>query len=314
MSSSLNSTPEWDINNFYIRPEKIKDKRYVHIYPCCVQEKLGEVMLAEDFEKILDRDSGFEEFINSYFKYSCINPKNKMLKGCQLSSRYSKEGIKKFFGINNCLFIPCNLSCNFCRWKDERLGFTKEDIEYYKKLYFKLLDKWADSDFEYLRLTEYGEPLLPIEDNIKFFEKVKKKKTVEIIKNGDIKLFKKTKKKKTIAITTNGILLDKYVPIFESFKDNIDFKVSVSLNTYDREIYKCKMNSDSFDKVIENMYLAKDFIHKITFFIDDKEKDNESYYYNFLKVILPSLKKDISAAFIHDLRNPKNLRFTESST
>lgn len=314
MSSSLNSTPEWDINNFYIRPEKIKDKRYVHIYPCCVQEKLGEVMLAEDFEKILDRDSGFEEFINSYFKYSCINPKNKMLKVCKLPSRYSKEEIKKFFGINNYLFIPCNLSCSFCRWEDERPGFTKEDIEYYKKLYFKLLDKWADSDFEYLRLTEYGEPLLPIEDNIKFFEKVKKKKTLKIIKKGDIKLFKKVKKKKTIAITTNGILLDKYVPIFERFKDTIDFKVSVSLNAYDREIYKCKMNSDSFDKVIENIYLAKDFICKITFFIDDKEKDNESYYYNFLKVILPSLKEDISAAFIHDLRNPKNLRFTESDT
>ena len=224
----------------------MKDKSYVHIYPCCVQEKLGEVMLAEDFEKILDRDSGFEEFINSYFKYSCINPKNKMLKVCKLPSQYSNEEIKKFFGINNCLFIPCNLSCNFCRWKDERLGFTKEDIEYYKKLYFKLLDKWADSDFEYLRLTEYGEPLLPIEDNIKFFEKVKKKKT--------------------IAITTNGILLDKYVPIFERFKDNINFKLIVSLNAYDREIYKCKMNSDSFDKVIENIYLAKDFIRKITFF------------------------------------------------
>ena len=27
MSSSLNMTPEWDINNFYIRPEKIKDKK-----------------------------------------------------------------------------------------------------------------------------------------------------------------------------------------------------------------------------------------------------------------------------------------------
>lgn len=312
MSSSLNSTPEWDINNFYIRPEKIKDKRYVHIYPCCVQEKLGEIMLAEDFEKILDRDSGFEEFISSYFKYSCINPKNKMLKVCQLSTQYSKEGIKKFFGINNCLFIPCNLSCSFCRWKDERLGFTKEDIEYYKKLYFKLLDKWADSDFEYLRLTEYGEPLLPIEDNIKFFEKVKKKKTVEIIKKGDIKIFKKVKKKKIVAVTTNGILLDKYVPIFERFKDNIDFKVSVSLNAYDRETYKYKMNSNSFDKVIENMYLAKDFIRKITFFIDDKEKDNESYYYNFLKVILPSLKEDIHWGFNYDLRNPKNLRFTES--
>ena len=73
------------------------------------------------------------------------------------------------------------------------------------------------------------------------------------------------------------------------------------------------MNSDSFDKVIENIYLAKDFIRKITFFIDDKEKDNE-YYYNFLKAILPSLKEDISVAFIHDLRNPKNLRFTESDT
>lgn len=292
MSSSLNSTPEWDINNFYIRPEKIKDKRYVHIYPCCVQEKLGEAMLAEDFEKILDRDFGFEEFINSYFKYSCINPKNKMLKVCKLSSHYSQEEIKKFFGINNCLFIPCNLSCNFCRWKDERPGFTKEDIEYYKKLYFKLLDKWADSDFEYLRLTEYGEPLLPIEDNIKFFEKVKKKKT--------------------IAITTNGILLDKYIPIFERFKDNIDFKVSVSLNAYDRETYKYKMNSDSFDKVIENMYLAKDFIRRITFFIDDKEKDNEYYYHNFLKAILPSLKEDIHLVFNYDLRNPKNLRFTES--
>ena len=313
MSSSLNSTPEWDINNFYIRPEKIKEKSYVHIYPCCVQEKLGEVMPAEDFEKILDRDSGFEEFINSYFKYSCINPKNKMLKVCKLPSQYSNEEIKKFFGINNCLFIPCNLRCNFCRWKDERLGFTKEDIEYYKKLYFKLLDKWADSDFEYLRLTEYGEPLLPIEDNIKFFEKVKKKKTVEIIKNGDIKIFKKTKKKKTIGITTNGILLDKYVPIFESFTDNIDFKVSVSLNAYDREIYKCKMNSDSFDKVIENICLAKDFIHKITFFIDDKEKNNE-YYFNFLKAILPSLKEDIHWGFNYDVRTQKNLRFTESST
>ena len=314
MSSSLNSTSEWDINNFYIRPEKIKDKRYVHIYPCCVQEKLGEVMLAEDFEKILDRDSGFEEFINSYFKYSCINPKNKMLKICKLSSQYSQEEIKKFFGINNCLFIPCNLSCNFCRWKDERSGFTKEDIEYYKKLYFKLLDKWADSDFEYLRLTEYGEPLLPIEDNIKFFEKIKKKKTIEIVKKGDIKIFKKDKKKKTIAITTNGILLDKYVPIFERFKDTIDFKVSVSLNAYDREIYKYKMNSDNFDKVIENIYLAKDFIYKIIFFIDDKEKDNNKYYYNLLKVILPSLKKDIDWGFLCDLRNPKNLRFTESST
>ena len=293
MSSSLSLTPEWDINNFYIRPEKIKDKRYVHIYPCCVQEKLGEVMLAEDFEKILDKDFGFEEFINSYFKYSCINPKNKMLKVCKLPSQYSNEEIKKFFGINNCLFIPCNLSCNFCRWKDERSGFTKEDIEYYKKLYFKLLDKWADSDFEYLRLTEYGETLLPIEDNIKFFEKVKKKKT--------------------IAITTNGILLDKYVPIFERFKDNINFKLIVSLNAYDREIYKYKMNSDSFDKVIENMCLAKDFIHKISFFIDDKEKNNE-YYFNFLKAILPSLKENISVTFIHDLRNPKNLRFTESDT
>ena len=291
MSSSLNSTPEWDINNFYIRPEKIKDKRYVHVYPCCVQEKLGEVMLAEDFEKILDKDFGFEEFINSYFKYSCINPKNKMLKVCKLPSQYSKEKIKKFFGINNCLFIPCNLSCNFCRWKDERPGFTKEDIEYYKKLYFKLLDKWADSDFEYLRLTEYGEPLLPIEDNIKFFEKVKKKKI--------------------IAITTNGILLDKYVQIFERFKDNIDFKVSVSLNAYDREIYKCKMNSDSFDKVIENMYVAKDFIRKITFFIDDKEKNNE-YYFNFLKAILPSFKEGIHWGFNYDIRTQKNLRFTES--
>ena len=312
MSSSLSLTPEWDINNFYIRPEKIKDKRYVHIYPCWIQEKLGEVMLAEDFEKILDRDSGFEEFINSYFKYSCINPKNKMLKICKLPSQYSKEKIKKFFGINNYLFIPCNLSCGFCRWKDERPGFTKEDIEYYKKLYFKLLDKWADSDFEYLRLTEYGEPLLPIEDNIKFFDKVKKKKTIEIVKKGDIKIFKKVKKKKTIAITTNGILLDKYVPIFERFKDTIDFKVSVSLNAYDREIYKCKMNSDSFDKVIENIYLAKDFIYKIIFFIDDKEKDNNKYYYNLLKVILPSLKKDIDWGFLCDLRNPKNLRFTES--
>ena len=30
MSSNLNSTPEWDINNFYIRPEKIKigDKKF----------------------------------------------------------------------------------------------------------------------------------------------------------------------------------------------------------------------------------------------------------------------------------------------
>ena len=314
MSSSLSLTPEWDINNFYIRPEKIKDKRYVHIYPCWIQEKLGEVMLAEDFEKILDRDSGFEEFINSYFKYSCINPKNKMLKICKLPSQYSKEKIKKFFGINNYLFIPCNLSCGFCRWKDERPGFTKEDIEYYKKLYFKLLDKWADSDFEYLRLTEYGEPLLPIEDNIKFFDKVKKKKTIEIVKKGDIKIFKKVKKKKTIAITTNGILLDKYVPIFERFKDTIDFKVSVSLNAYDREIYKCKMNSDSFDKVIENIYLAKDFIYKIIFFIDDKEKDNNKYYYNLLKVILPSLKKDIDWGFLCDLRNPKNLRFTENDT
>ena len=312
MSSSLSLTPEWDINNFYIRPEKIKDKRYVHIYPCWIQEKLGEAMLAEDFEKILDRDSGFEEFINSYFKYSCINPKNKMLKICKLPSQYSKEKIKKFFGINNYLFIPCNLSCGFCRWKDERPGFTKEDIEYYKKLYFKLLDKWADSDFEYLRLTEYGEPLLPIEDNIKFFDKVKKKKTIEIVKKGDIKIFKKVKKKKTIAITTNGILLDKYVPIFERFKDTIDFKVSVSLNAYDREIYKCKMNSDSFDKVIENIYLAKDFIYKIIFFIDDKEKDNNKYYYNLLKAILPSLKKDIDWGFLCDLRNPKNLRFTES--
>ena len=314
MSSSLSLTPEWDINNFYIRPEKIKDKRYVHIYPCWIQEKLGEVMLAEDFEKILDRDFGFEEFINSYFKYSCINPKNKILKVCKLPSQYSKEKIKKFFGINNYLFIPCNLSCGFCRWKDERPGFTKEDIEYYKKLYFKLLDKWADSDFEYLRLTEYGEPLLPIEDNIKFFEKIKKKKTIEIVKKGDIKIFKKVKKKKTIAITTNGILLDKYVPIFERFKDTIDFKVSVSLNAYDREIYKYKMNSDNFDKVIENMYLAKDFIYKIIFFIDDKEKDNNKYYYNLSKVILPSLKKDIDWGFLCDLRNPKNLRFTESST
>ena len=71
------------------------------------------------------------------------------------------------------------------------------------------------------------------------------------------------------------------------------------------------MNSDSFDKVIENMYLAKDFIHRITFFIDDKEKNNE-YYLNFLKVILPSLKEDIHWCFNYDLRNPKNLRFTES--
>ena len=102
------------------------------------------------------------------------------------------------------------------------------------------------------------------------------------------------------------------MPIFERFKDTIDFKVSVSLNAYDREIYKCKMNSDSFDKVIENIYLAKDFIYKIIFFIDDKEKDNNKYYYNLLKAILPSLKKDIDWGFLCDLRNPKNLRFTES--
>ena len=72
------------------------------------------------------------------------------------------------------------------------------------------------------------------------------------------------------------------------------------------------MNSDSFDKVIENMYLAKDFIHKITFFIDDKEKDNE-YYLNFLKTILPSLKKDIDWGFNYDVRTQKNLRFTENA-
>ena len=73
------------------------------------------------------------------------------------------------------------------------------------------------------------------------------------------------------------------------------------------------MNSDSFDKVIENMYLAKDFIRKITFFIDDKEKNNE-YYLNFLKVILPSLKEGIHWGFNYDVRTQKNLRFTESST
>ena len=71
------------------------------------------------------------------------------------------------------------------------------------------------------------------------------------------------------------------------------------------------MNSDSFDKVIENIYLAKDFMYKITFFIDDKEKNNE-YYFNFLKAILPSLKEDIHCGFNYDVRNPKNLRFTES--
>lgn len=287
MSLNLKPTPKWDINNFYIRPKKIENKRYVYIYGCCVQENLGEIMLAEDFEKILDKDSGFEDFINSYFKYSCLN--TKMLINCNISS---KENIKEFFGINNCLLIPCNLNCNFCRWKNERPEFTKEDIEYYKKLYFKLLDKWADSDFEYLRLTEYGEPLLPIEDNIKFFEKIKKKKT--------------------IAITTNGVLLDKYIPIFERFKDNIDFKVSVSLNAYNSEIYKDKMNSDKFDKVLENIYLAREFIHKITFFIDDREKNSTEHYLNFVDTFLSSIGKEIDYCFNYDIRTPKNLRFTDS--
>lgn len=287
MSLNLKPTSKWDINNFFIRPKKIKDKRYIFIYGCCIQENLGEIMLAEDFEKILDKDSGFEDFINSYFKYSCLN--TKMAAPCYISS---KENIKEFFGINNCLLIPCNLNCNFCRWKNERLEFTKEDIEYYKKLYFKLLDKWADSDFEYLRLTEYGEPLLPIEDNIKFFEKVKKKKT--------------------IAITTNGVLLDKYLPIFEKFKDIIDFKIIVSLNAYNSEIYKDKMNSDKFDKVLENIYLAKDFVHKITFFIDEKERNNVEHYYDFIKAILPSIGEEVEWCFLYDLRISKNVKFKKS--
>lgn len=287
MSLNLNATAKWDINNFFIRPKKIKDKRYVFIYGCCVQENLGESILAEDFEKMLDKDSGFEDFINSYFKYSCLN--TKMMVACSLSPNEDKSEIKGFFGINNCLFIPCNLNCNFCRWQNEKPEFTKEDIEYYKKLYFKLLDKWADSDFEYLRLTEYGEPLLPIEDNIKFFEKIKKKKT--------------------IAITTNGVLLDKYLPIFEKFKDIIDFKIIVSLNAYNSEIYKYKMNSDKFEKVIENIYLARDFVHKITFFIDDREKNNTKHYYDFIKNVLHSFGKEIDWIFLYDLRNPKKPKF-----
>ena len=159
----------WCGNNFYIKPHKKDGKRFVWIYGCCVKEDIGESLPVEDFEKILDSDiQTFEDFINSYWKkYSCLQ--NKKLRCFDAeTSRYKKDG--KFQGINNCLLDFCNIKCEFCRWHNERELYTKEDKEYYKNLYYKLLDKFAESSFQFLRLTEYGEPLIFFDENVKFFE------------------------------------------------------------------------------------------------------------------------------------------------
>lgn len=273
----------WDANNFFIKPEKKNGKRYVHIYGCCIREDLGESILAEDFEKVLEKETGFEDFINSYFKYSCYFIEDRI---CQHVKNF--ENLNKFVGINNNLLSFCNLNCDFCRWENERPEFTKDDKEYFKNLYYKLLDKWAESDFEYLRLTEYGEPLYFIEDNIKFFEKIKKKKT--------------------IAITTNALLLDKYIPIFEKYKDKIDFKVIVSLNAYNEEIYLKKMRTNAFEKVLQNMMLAKDYLIRISFFLYEEEKlPNKNREYNkFIENTLRPCFPNVEFLFLFDLRFEKN--------
>ena len=247
----------WCGNNFFIKPHKKDGKRFVWIYGCCVKEDIGESLPVEDFEKILDSDiQTFEDFVNSYWKkYSCIQ--NEKLRCFDAeTSRYKKNG--KFQGINNCLLDFCNIRCEFCRWQNERELYTKEDKEYYKNLYYRLLDKFAESSFQFLRLTEYGEPLIFFDENVKFFEKIKKKKT--------------------IAITTNGILLDKYVPIFEKYKDTIKFDICVSLNAYNAEIYKQKMGVDKFDKVLDNALKARDFLARISFFLYDYEMQDKEIY------------------------------------
>lgn len=249
----------YELNNIYIQAKKINNKRFVYFYNCCWYPSIGEPIPVDDFEKILEyNNSDFENFINSFYhKYNCLNNKY-LLCEPSLSSSYLEKYFpirEKCVGLGNSLSADCNLRCEFCKWKDERPDFTREDKEYFKDLYYKVLDKLVNIDsFDYLKLTEYGEPLLYIDENIKFFEKIKKKKT--------------------LLITTNGILLDKYIPIFERFKENIDFKIVVSINAYDSDSYLKKMGMDAFDKVFQNIFLAKDYIHKISFVIYGSEMKN----------------------------------------
>lgn len=120
----------------------------------------------------------------------------------------------------------CNLNCSYCG-----AGSEKDDKELTPEQIEKIVRAFADCGITKVRLTG-GEPLVR-KDICNIAERISR---IDGIKK--------------LALTTNGIALSKYA---EALKDAGISAVNISLDTTDKEQYKCLTGYDGLQKVFEGI-------------------------------------------------------------
>ncbi len=182
------------------------------------------------------------------------------------------------------LSTECNLSCRFCgafsfRKKVQDLGLVKT----YKEHYFDILYKLKNLKLEYIRLTDYGEPLIYLSEIKKWLLQL----TIDDTKE--------------VRITTNGTLIDKeFIEIIQKKrKEGIEVVLTISLNSYNSKHYLQKMGKDFFVKVVSTI-LKLDSLGLpvlVSFLIDRKEE---------MKPIEEFIKKTFKSKSIGIMAYPEN--------
>lgn len=233
-----------------------------YFYSCCEKINYDISFSISEFEEILNLSNRkFEKFINSYFDKLSDTIGNGI---CQVNIKTKK----RFLGVAPSLNLDCNIRCIFCSVQPTRKYLTQEVSKKLKEIYFKFLNKVSQCNFSVLETTGAGEPFFYKNDFYNFLKNIPKKS-----------------KLRKINIITNGLLIDDdFIEIVKNSK--LKYKISVSINGWDRESYKYLMGVDGFDKVFKNIEKLKELSNanfNLSFVITEYTIQNKDSFFKALK-------------------------------
>ena len=137
-----------------------------------MQNNIGE-LTPDEFYNL--SEDGFYEYLYKIFHSKPIICHN----GASCESRWEKQEMEQ---IMVSLSRECNLSCPMCYVKG---GGHKDSLER-KQLYLSLIDKLKNLKFNTLQLTDWGEPLIYIDEILDILKNYKYCKNLNIITNGTL--------------------------------------------------------------------------------------------------------------------------------
>lgn len=256
----------WDGVRVYFLPST----NLIYAVKCSIVKNVEQETLKtwtlDEFESIPDI---YEELKDVTMSWSPSHSKELQPFGCpQGVSECFCDDIQ-FKHIEVAFVSECNLKCRFCAAHGNRVGIKSQNLNSrLKNLYFKTLYSIKGHSLDYIRLTDFGEPLF-------FLPEVK-----EYIKSLSLH------DAKAVLLTTNGTLIDEeFIRICR--KSDLIIYPTISLNAYSREQYLKKMGLDCFDRVVDNIRMLRDkkVPFKVSFLIDETSNDEIGQYIPFFKTL-----------------------------